>query len=35
VGRVVRHQHGRGERTRRVEFASAVRSLGEQFLYSL
>jgi ferric-chelate reductase len=34
VGRVVRHQRGRGERTRRVEFAWAVRSLGEQFLYS-
>jgi ferric-chelate reductase len=35
VGRVVRHQRGRGERTRRVEFVWAiqVRSLGEQVLY--
>jgi ferric-chelate reductase len=33
VGRVVRHQRGRGERTRRVEFVWAIRSLGEQVLY--
>ena len=32
VGRVVRHQRGRGERTQRVEFAWAIRSLGEQIL---
>lgn len=28
VGRVVRHQRGRGERTRRIEFAWAIRSFG-------
>ena len=28
VGRIVRHQRGRGERTRRVEFAWAIRSYG-------
>jgi ferric-chelate reductase len=33
VGRVVRHQRGRGERARHVEFAWAIRSLGEQILY--
>jgi ferric-chelate reductase len=29
VGRIVRHKRGRGERTRRVEFAWAIRSYGE------
>jgi ferric-chelate reductase len=29
VGRVVRHQRGRGERTRRIEFAWAIRSFGK------
>jgi ferric-chelate reductase len=29
VGRIVRHQRGRGERTRRIEFAWAIRSYGE------
>jgi ferric-chelate reductase len=33
VGRVVRHQRGRGERTRRVKFVWAIRSLGEEVLY--
>jgi ferric-chelate reductase len=33
VGRVVRHQRGRGERTRRVEFAWVIRTLGEQLFY--
>jgi NAD(P)H-flavin reductase len=33
VGRVVRHQRRRGERTRRVEFVWAIPSLGEQVLY--
>ena len=33
VGRVVRHQRWRGERTRRVEFAWAIRSFGEQLFY--
>lgn len=33
VGRVVRHQRGRGERTRRVEFAWAIRSFGKYSLY--
>jgi ferric-chelate reductase len=32
VGRIVRRQRGRGERTRRVEFAWAIRSYGEWFL---
>lgn len=31
VGRIVRHQRGRGERTRRIEFAWAIRSYGEYF----
>lgn len=29
VGRIVRHQRARGERTRRVEFAWAIRSFGK------
>lgn len=34
VGRIVRHQRTRGERTRRVEFAWAVRSIGKlSFLF--
>jgi predicted ferric reductase len=32
VGRIVRRQRGRGERTRRIEFAWAIRSYGEWFL---
>ncbi len=34
VGRIVRHQRGRGERTRRIEFAWAIRSYGES-IFSL
>ena len=30
VGRIVRHRRGRGERTRRVEFAWAIRSFGKR-----
>lgn len=32
VGRIVRHQRRRGERTRRVEFAWAISSPSEQYL---
>jgi NAD(P)H-flavin reductase len=32
VGRILRRHRGRGERTRRIEFAWAIRSYGEWFL---
>jgi ferric-chelate reductase len=35
VGRIVRCQRGRGERTRRIEFAWAIRSFGKWFLSPL
>lgn len=35
VGRIVRRKRGRGERTRRIEFAWAIRSYGEWFLFPL
>ena len=34
VGRIVRHQRVRGERTRRVEFAWAIRSFGKRIPHS-
>jgi len=34
VGRIVRHQRGRGERTRRIKFAWAIRYYGAWFLLS-
>lgn len=33
VGRIVRLQRGHGERTRRIEFAWAIRSYGEWFCH--